>query len=44
MGNAVKFTERDHVQLRVNDEQCRLHLTIQDTGNWHCAGQARTYF
>ena len=32
MGNAVKFTERGHVQLRVNDEQCRLHLTIQDTG------------
>lgn len=32
MGNAVKFTERGHVQLRVNYEQCRLHLTIQDTG------------
>lgn len=32
MGNAVKFTERGHVQLRVNDEQRRLHLTIQDTG------------
>lgn len=32
VGNAVKFTERGHVQLRVNYEQCRLHLTIQDTG------------
>lgn len=32
MGNAVKFTERGHVQLRVNYEQGHLRLTIQDTG------------
>lgn len=32
MGNAVKFTEQGHVQLRVRYENGQLHLHIQDTG------------
>ena len=38
VGNAIKFTERGHVVIRVvglpgeNDEEYRVHVTVEDTG------------